>query len=87
MTLEGKMPIEILQKWVKPEYLIVAFISIVGFAFYLWILTRHPLIYGIDGPYYLIQVRSLQESGSLEYGTPHSLSCFSPFSLCSSEAI
>ncbi|MFQ6080715.1 MAG: hypothetical protein ACE5OW_03485 [Candidatus Bathyarchaeia archaeon] len=70
MTLEGRAPIEILQKWVKSEYLIVAFISIVGFAFYLWILTRHPLIYGIDGPYYLIQVRSLQERGSLEYGDP-----------------
>jgi hypothetical protein len=41
-----------------------------GFVFYLWILTRHPLIYGIDGPYYLIQVESLLETGRLAYGDP-----------------
>ncbi|MFQ6074127.1 MAG: glycosyltransferase family 39 protein [Candidatus Bathyarchaeia archaeon] len=52
------------------EYLIVSLICILGFVFYLWILTRHPLIYGIDGPYYLIQVESLLETGSLEHGDP-----------------
>lgn len=59
-----------LHKLSKSEYLLVASISGVGFVFYLWILTRHPLIYGIDGPYYLIQVRSLLESGRLRYGDP-----------------
>lgn len=54
----------------KTEYLLVALISGIGFVFYLWILTRHPLIYGIDGPYYLIQVRGLLESGRLQYGDP-----------------
>ncbi len=50
--------------------LVVALIWAIGFAFYLEILTRHPLMYGIDGPYYLVQVRSLLEAGRLEYGDP-----------------
>jgi len=50
--------------------LVVALIWAIGFAFYLEILTRHPLMYGIDGPYYLVQVRSLLETGRLEYGDP-----------------
>jgi len=58
------------RRWVKREYLIVSLFWVVGFVFYLWILTRHPLIYGIDGPYYLIQVRSLLETGNLAYGDP-----------------
>ena len=54
----------------KIEYPLVALIWGVGFAFYLWILTRHPLIYGIDGPYYLIQVGSLLKGEGLKYGDP-----------------
>jgi len=52
------------------EFIIVASIFLTGFIFYLWILTRHSLIYGIDGPYYLIQVRELLENRSLKYGDP-----------------
>jgi len=59
-----------LRKWIKREYLIVSLLWALGFVFYLWILTRHPLMYGIDGPYYLIQVRSLLETGKLVYGDP-----------------
>jgi len=40
------------------------------FLIYLTILTRHPLIYGIDGAYYLIQVRSIERTGVLRYGDP-----------------
>lgn len=57
-------------RWIKREYLVVFLVSVIGFAFYLWVLTRHALIYGIDGPYYLIQVRSLIETGHLAYGDP-----------------
>jgi hypothetical protein len=57
-------------RWIKREYLLVFLVSVIGFAFYLWVLTRHTLIYGIDGPYYLIQVRSLIETGHLAYGDP-----------------
>ncbi len=39
-------------------------------AFYLWFLTREPLVYGIDGPYYLIQVRAIERTGGLKYGDP-----------------
>ncbi len=55
---------------VKREYVLLYLIFLLGFVFYLYVLTVHPLIYGIDGPYYLIQVRSLLESGFLEYGDP-----------------
>ncbi len=54
----------------KREYLFLAIMTVIGFTFYLHILTRHPLIYGIDGPYYLIQVRSLLEHGFLKYSDP-----------------
>ena len=39
-------------------------------AFYLWFLMREPLVYGIDGPYYLIQVRAIERTGGLKYGDP-----------------
>jgi hypothetical protein len=69
-------------RWVKREYLIVSLVWVIGFVFYLWILTQHPLIYGIDGPYYLIQVRSLLETGHLVYGDPPlSLLLFTFFTL------
>ena len=55
---------------VKRQQVLLPLVLILGFGFYLYILTRHPLIYGIDGPYYLIQVRSLLESGHLKYGDP-----------------
>ncbi|MFQ6124413.1 MAG: ArnT family glycosyltransferase [Candidatus Heimdallarchaeota archaeon] len=54
----------------RKESAILILILISSFIFYLYILTRYPLIYGIDGPYYLIQVRSLLESGRLKYGDP-----------------
>jgi len=31
---------------------------------------REPLVYGIDGPYYLIQVRAIERTGRLKYGDP-----------------
>jgi hypothetical protein len=54
----------------KREFLTVSLMCLLGFVFYLWILTRHSLIYGIDGPYYLIQVESLLKTGRLAYGDP-----------------
>ncbi len=69
-------------KSMRLEHLAVFSIIVIGFVFYLWILTRHPLIYGIDGPYYLIQVRSLLESGQLAHGDPPlSLLLFTFFTL------
>jgi len=59
-----------LRDTVKNERALLSLILILGFGFYLYILTRHPLIYGIDGPYYLTQVRSLLESAHLKYGDP-----------------
>ena len=39
-------------------------------AFYLAFLTRSPLIYGWDGPYYLVQLRHIARTGWLKYGDP-----------------
>jgi len=52
------------------ELLMVLLIFSFGFAFNLWIFSRNWLITGIDGPYYLIQVRELLRRGSLVYGAP-----------------
>jgi len=47
--------------------------------FYCLVLFRYPIIYGIDGPYYLIQVRSILETGFMTYYDPPF--CFYFFSL------
>lgn len=52
------------------EVLAVSSIVVLGFGLYLWILTKYPLIYGIDGPYYLIQIEGLLQSGALVYEDP-----------------
>lgn len=54
----------------RTEHLVVLLVFVFGFAFNLWIFSRNWLITGIDGPYYLIQVRALLTRGSLVYGDP-----------------
>ena len=56
-----------LQDFVKRERLVLSLLFILGFIFYLFVLTEHSLIYGVDGPYYLVQVESLLEKGQLAY--------------------
>ena len=46
---------------------IPAFASI---AIVLSLLTRYPIMYGIDGPYYLIQLKHLISEGALKYPDP-----------------
>lgn len=47
-------------KWSDNKYLLLlAAIVIVGFALRLFFITQHPLIYGDDGPYYLIHTNAL----------------------------
>lgn len=73
---------ELFDKILKKEYVLLFLVFILSFGFYLFILTRSPLMYGNDGPYYLIQVRSLFETSSLDYGDPPlSLFLFAFFSL------
>lgn len=52
------------------ELALVFFVSALGFLFYLGIFLRSPLITGVDGPYYLVQVRSILATGALAYGDP-----------------
>lgn len=41
-----------------------------GFGFYLCIFSRNHLVPMVDGPYYLIQIKSILTTGSLVYGAP-----------------
>lgn len=76
------------KKMLKKEYSLVLLVFFLSFGFYLFILTRYPLIYGSDGPYYLLQVNSLLENGHLEYGDPPlSFFIFSFFTLLFNEDI
>ena len=52
------------------ELFIVASVFLFGFFFFLWIFLRNRLVPMIDGPYYLIQVRSILRTGGLVYGDP-----------------
>jgi len=52
----------------EAELFLVSFVFLFGFSFNLWIFLRNWLITGVDGPYYLIQVRGLLTSGELIYG-------------------
>jgi 4-amino-4-deoxy-L-arabinose transferase-like glycosyltransferase len=54
----------------KIELSLVFSIFLLGFFFYLWIFLRNKFLPMIDGPYYLIQVRSLLSTGELVYGDP-----------------
>ncbi|VVB73782.1 Dolichyl-phosphate-mannose-protein mannosyltransferase [uncultured archaeon] len=48
----------------------VLLVFLLGFGFFLWIFSRDALIPMVDGPYYLIQVRSILATGGLAYGAP-----------------
>ena len=52
------------------EYGLVITLLAGGFTLYYWIFTRGPIMPGIDGPYYLIQVRSILETGVMIYDDP-----------------
>jgi len=49
-------------------YLLASFL--LACAILLAIYTRYPIVYGIDGPYYLIQLRSLSSEGAIKYPDP-----------------
>ncbi|MFQ6134891.1 MAG: glycosyltransferase family 39 protein [Nitrososphaerales archaeon] len=52
------------------EYGFVIALLIGGFTLYHWSFTQAPVMPGIDGPYYLIQVRSILETGVLTHDDP-----------------
>ncbi len=45
-------------------------LCIAATVFYLWVLLKPPLIPGIDGPYYLIQVEAILAGKGMVYGDP-----------------
>jgi len=59
-----------LGKLLKTEYFIVALVTGIAFCFYCWIFTETPLTQSPDGPYYLIQVKSLIENSCLKHEDP-----------------
>jgi hypothetical protein len=54
----------------KVQISLVTFVFLLGFAFYTWIFSLNQLMPMVDGPFYLIQVRSLLTTGTLVYGDP-----------------
>ncbi|MFX1564939.1 MAG: hypothetical protein ACFFCH_02995 [Promethearchaeota archaeon] len=64
----GKIVQKLNEHWIEAVF--VSLIFCLGFGFYLWFYFRFPLMLMIDGPYYLIQVQSLLQSGTLVYGDP-----------------
>ena len=56
------------ENWI--EVILVPMVFFLGFGFYIWFYFQYQLMPMIDGPYYLIQVQSLLETGTLVYGDP-----------------
>ena len=54
----------------KMDIALMAVAAASALVFYVLFLFRHPLPYGIDGPYYLTQVRAIERTGWLKYGDP-----------------
>lgn len=51
-------------------FLACGLIAVFTFAVILVLLVRYPMMYGIDGPYYIVQVRHLLRDGALKYPDP-----------------
>jgi len=47
----------------RKTILALLFLFLVGYGIRLFILLRNPLVYGIDGPWYITQVKSIVETG------------------------
>ncbi len=55
---------------------------VIPFIINLLVYTRYPIMYGIDGPYYIVQERSLITSGWIKYpDTPPAFLILAPFYL------
>lgn len=65
----------------RRELPVVALLFAVVAVTFGFILFRSPLMYGIDGPYYLIQVKSILDTGTMSYVDP--TFCFYFFALLS----
>lgn len=52
------------------DFIIILTIFLIAFLSYYASLFRHPLMYGIDGAYYLIQVESILKAGMMKYPDP-----------------
>jgi len=48
----------------RKTILILLLLFLAGYGIRLFAILRNPLVYGIDGPYYITQVRSIAETGS-----------------------
>ena len=56
-------------KWInKNNILVPSILFIVSLIYYVAYEFRFPLVYGIDGPYYLIQIEHIEKTGTMYYG-------------------
>ena len=54
----------------KTDAVFLAIFIVIVFSTYMLILNRFPLLYGIDGPYYLIQLEYIARYGRMKYADP-----------------
>jgi len=52
------------------KYAFLIFVTVFSFLFILGLYLRYPIMYGIDGPFYLVQVRHIVEKGVPKYADP-----------------
>lgn len=57
-------------KKLRYDFIVVSTIFLTAFSSYFAALFRHPIMYGIDGAYYLIQVESILSMGMMKYPDP-----------------
>ena len=63
----------------REDCVLACLLSVVSTLFHMWALLRPPLIPGMDGPYYLIQVESILRGEGMVYGDPPLLFYLSAF--------
>mgnify|MGYP000008670601 CR=1 FL=1 len=62
------------------EYIVLLTIFVIAVLFTLYVYTQHNLVYGIDGPYYIIQYYSIAYTGAIKYpGLPLAFYILYPF--------
>ena len=52
------------------RYVVLLILFLISLIFYCFYIFREPLVYGIDGPYYLVQILYIEKYGTMYYGDP-----------------
>jgi len=69
LTLVAEIDVGVRRAGFLGRFMLVV-VAVAAFSFTLWVYTLEPYVYGIDGPYYLVQYLSLRDRLELEYPDP-----------------